>query len=763
MPNPLQFRVSSALKNLIGQDLITDEYVAIFELVKNAYDANASEVTISFLDLQSPNKSKIIIRDNGKGMDFKDIQNKWLIVAYSAKREGTEHDPSYRSRIRNQRVFAGAKGVGRFSCDRLGTKLKMTSRKDAKHSTTEIINVDWNKFEVDQKKDFVNIDVEHSTEKINTLLSHGTQLEITDIRDQWDREKLLKLKRSLEKLVNPQQATSDDKFSIIIEAPEEVDNDKKAKDETKKVNGEVRNFIFERLGLKTTYIISQINEDGKYINTTLIDRGTLIYRVKENNPFPKLKNIKTTLFQLNRTAKSNFTRLMKIEPVNYGSVFMYKNGFRVYPFGEVGDDSLEIDQRKAQGYNRYLGLRDLLGRIEIYGSNEKLVESTSRDGGLIKNSSYDSLKRYFLDNVLKRLEKYTVDVIKWGDPLVDKETRKEIRSALSPSEVKNEIIEVIKKLTKSPDIIDIEYDPNFLSILEDNFNNTVIKEIEDIKFSILQSNDNTLIKAVEKVESHISDFKKIRNEYETEIDYLTNEKSMIEKQLYEKEKLNLFLQSVQSVDLDRLLTYHHDIRLQSISIQGWITKLAKAINKEHLDLDTILRCIDVITKANNKILALSKFTTKANFSSANDRIEADLISYIEQYTKNVVTEFYTKLDINILNSKHITCLKEFKPIEISVLIDNIVNNALKAKAKKLSFIIDAEANELIIYVQDDGIGLSTDISNHELIFTRGYTTTNGSGLGLYHIKNIVEKELSGTIQYDKAYQNGFGLIIRVKK
>ena len=80
---------------------------------------------------------------------------------------------------------------------------------------------------------------------------------------------------------------------------------------------------------------------------------------------------------------------MGVNSVEYGSVFIYKNGFRIYPFGEEGDDTLRIDRRKQQGFYRYLGTRDLIGRIEINGERSDLKETTSRDGGLIKNESFD--------------------------------------------------------------------------------------------------------------------------------------------------------------------------------------------------------------------------------------------------------------------------------------------------------------------------------------------------------------------------------------
>lgn len=82
----LPIRVSSKLKDLIGRDLITDDFVAVFELVKNSFDAHASNVRLYFDD------NKIVIADNGKGMSHDAILKRWLFLAYSAKRDGTEDD-----------------------------------------------------------------------------------------------------------------------------------------------------------------------------------------------------------------------------------------------------------------------------------------------------------------------------------------------------------------------------------------------------------------------------------------------------------------------------------------------------------------------------------------------------------------------------------------------------------------------------------------------------------------------------------------------
>ena len=196
----LAFKVSSGLKNLIGRDLISDKYIAIFELVKNSYDANASNVKISYL-ISDQGNGKIIISDNGSGMTYNDIIQKWLFVAYSEKKPQNRSKSAYREEIK--REVAGAKGVGRFSCDRLGASLQLiTKTKDEDYA--HVVNVNWNKFEVDDTKEFIEIPVDYTQiAKLPSGFNWGTTLIVDNLREEWNREELLKLKRSLMKLISP--------------------------------------------------------------------------------------------------------------------------------------------------------------------------------------------------------------------------------------------------------------------------------------------------------------------------------------------------------------------------------------------------------------------------------------------------------------------------------------------------------------------------------------------------------------------------------
>ena len=259
----MQFRVSSSLKDLIGKDLITNDYIAIFELVKNSYDAYATKVEISF------DKDLIIIADNGKGMTFADVRDKWLFLGFSAKKDGSEDDSlhkqeSYRDSIK--RHYAGAKGIGRISSDRLGSYLNL-STKSNKSSTLEQLMVDWTQFEKDQRNNFTEINIGYnSTPDLITFPNNkltGTILEISSLKSNWDRQHILGLKRSLEKLINPLSETTD--FSIEIICPRELEKDsiaiKSDLHDREIVNGVLKNSISGIFKLKTTQIEVELKGD----------------------------------------------------------------------------------------------------------------------------------------------------------------------------------------------------------------------------------------------------------------------------------------------------------------------------------------------------------------------------------------------------------------------------------------------------------------------------------------------------------------------
>lgn len=772
MANTESFKISAALKDLIGKELITDEFVAVFELVKNSFDANATKVEVIFEDNYNSDNAKIIIKDNGKGMNYDDLKSKWLFVAYSAKRLGKENE-DYRDKIKTQRVFAGAKGVGRFSCDRLGKHLNLITIKDEPNPKIENLGVHWEDFENVDEEEFVNIKVTHNELKDTPYkIKSGTILEITGLRDNWDRERILKLKKSLAKLINPNQGNDSEKFDIEIIAKDEINIDKspnrkgKSRDDWDIINGTIKNPIFETLEIKTSNILVQISPDGNFIETTLQDRGDPIYYLKERNLYSDLKDISVYLFQLNRTAKSNFTRTMGMEPVKFGSVFMYKNGFRVYPYGEPGEDLLLIDNRKQQGYNRFLGTRDLIGRIEINGEQPELKETTSRDGGLVKTPTYYNLVNFFYDYVLKRLENYVVNVIDWGDAKFDRTTKELIHPELWAKDVKIQILELISGFINSKNVIDIQYDKDFLEIIESKQEKSVDKIVKNITKVAANSDNPELVKEAKRIEKAVKEIKADALKDKTKADQEEKRRKESEEKLQYVIGQNNFLKDEISDDTKNLESILHHIGLTTNFIRMDIESLVKAINKGE-GREKLMPIVKRISSENLKVTSFAKYFKKVNFNIHSNRVTTDVVAFINEYIENV----YRKredlksnrelLDVSFDTPKNASLSIQFNPIDLIIVVDNLTNNSLKngAKQVKISW-KEVSGNQITLSFSDDGKGIKDSIVDN--IFDFGFTTTKGSGLGLYHIREILEK-MKSTIEVNNSLKSGVEFLITFKK
>jgi len=768
----VEFRVSSELKNIIGKDLIINDEVAIFELVKNAYDAHATRVDITF------ENDKIIIQDNGKGMNLNDIQTKWLFVAYSAKKDATEDNDlneekykDYRDKINLKRGFAGAKGIGRFSCDRLGSKLKLISKK-VSSSKYHQLDVNWDDFEQDAKEDFINIQVDYTDPPSIAYddFQNGVILEISNLHSNWNTTKYESLKRSLGKLIDPFQVnTKSNNFQIYIKESDKIFPEP------------VVNNLVSVLTMKTTKLEVEIKENK--ILSTLTDRGTVIYKIEEQNPYLHLNHTSITLLFLNRKAKHNFSQVMKVQPVEFGHVLLYNNGFRVYPYGEVDDDILGINKRYQQGYNRYLSTRNIIGNINVNEYSKQFKEKSSRDSGLIETDGYRELERFFWDKALKRLEKYVVG-IQWGlDELTrEQDSDSEDLVALNTLESKSKIIEFIKKLTSSKDIKILDFDSDFLNIINEyNIDEPIVKTLLDIA---QKSNKPELIDDVEKLRNQINNLASQKsslekNLYETAEKnlQLEEEKDLLNTQLSQEknktknlvkekaqtEKQILFLQSERTLNEKDLINLQHHIGINAELINGSITNFKRKMDKKDTITKTeVMEILDEVSMTNQKILAINKYATKADFITNSETIHKDIVAFIQQYISNiykVVSNNQISIHVDNTMEEFIT---NFKPMEMTIIIDNILNNARKAKARNLNINFEFQNDQLLIVFIDDGNGFSNDITNTNMIFERGFTTTKGSGLGLYHIKQIISS-MNGGIEAIQNKSKGISLLIRLNK
>ena len=744
MSERLHFKVSAGLKNIIGKELINDKFIAIFELVKNSYDAGAKEVTIKFENIYSDN-SAIYIIDDGKGMTKQEIIDKWLFVAYSEKKNST-----YRDNIKFRRNYAGAKGVGRFSCDRLGERVDLFS-KTKEDKTINVVKINWNEFENSDTEEFQDIDVLYDEIESELIDEKGTIIKISGLREKWNRDELLKLKKSLTQLVNPGADENYDLFNIILEVEEEKEKDEeKSKEENvfdkDIVNGKIINHVFDILNIKTTKITAIISEDGKKIITTLNDRGIKLFEIEEKNRY-SIKNIKGTIYSLNRAAKVNFTRMMGIESVNYGSVFIYKNGFRVYPYGEPEKDFMNIDRRKAQGYNRYLGTREICGRIDIFGENKGFIETSSRNNGFISSYETNELEDFFYEYLLKPLEKYVVNIIHWGEEVIDNES---LASTIDGYDNLEAVLKKIKAKYKPETLLKASYNEELSEIILTHQKKK--SEIDELKKIARAKADIELLKQADKVEKATAKLKKEVSENRKELQQEVIEHEKTKWELEQAQKQVGVLQSRADVSVDNAIDAMHIMKTYADSIDSNIEEIMDMVRNGEL-IDDILPIFHEIRQTCSKILNTYNLVINTEYKADTGNKMIDIVKFTKTYVEK---QWSHKLPVEIGGNRIMDIM--FNPLEFSIIIDNIADNARKANATKLYIDFGNDDKGRYIKWIDNGYGLQADCDSSK-VFEQGYTTTNGTGIGLYTVKKYAKK-MNATVTVNKEYRDGFELQMR---
>ena len=760
---PLHFKTNIQLKSIIGKDLIYDDNIAVMELVKNSFDADAKKVDITFLNLKnnddktidafSSNTSRIIIKDNGVGMNLTDISDKWLNIAYSEKKSNNRQ---------HNRMMAGAKGVGRFSCDRLGEYLNLYAKKE--NSETYIcLQINWKNFEIeDDKKEIQSVPLDYTKLTKEELGNNGIDffekgviLEIIKLRSNWvysnkndkgniidwNTDKLVNLKKYLEKLINPNQAFEQNDFGIYLHAPE-FTNENDKKETHNRFIGKVENTIFEKLDFKTTSVESEIIENGTVILTTLKDKGQTIFWIKEENNFlPELTNVKIIIYFLSQYTKAFFTKQTGIRPVDYGSIYLFLNGFRIPPYGQEGDDWLKLEQRRAQGYARFLSQRELVGRIEILDYDKHFNVVTSREG-LEKNESYNKLIQgtdSFFYKVFRRLERYVVEGLNWDSAL---------------DEDKNNWQEVEKK------IIAGNIDENSLEYKEDDLTKKrriyhAIHSIIGVRGSTvieLYINENLILEKIkeEKVnaerefEQLITDFGNKQIDGET-LNRILQRKAIENKEL-EKQIADFSKYSVNEATakaIAELQLYKDTIEKQTKIIEDLKTRLEKEREEKEQYQQEIIQLQQTTKEAEEKAKIETEKRVEAEKETEKVRIEKEKEVHLEK----LKVEFYKKqstpeTDALIHHVKNIN-------LSIKTYIDTIFDNIIKSNIEEN--IKDAIITDIyeVLHLTDKALIatnliLESDLNESDAqkinlpSFISGYFSNNKSPLKV-HIKNGIEK------------------------
>lgn len=404
MAGILHFTASTSVKNLFGRGLVTDQVAAVFELVKNSYDADAKEVEIIFSDLQTDFAS-LTIHDNGTGMDLTDIETKWMVIGTDSKRD-TMYSPIY------QRPLNGDKGIGRFSVDRLGRSLHMEAQRRGT-ADKYLADFDWDLFDK-ETKNISEIEIPY-TKETESASKHGVTLEIRGLRDVWDGAKLRELYKNLRQFKSP--FAQDDNFKIYITASEYGYSRKEV--------------TVEKLeGVSSLWIAAEITSTTPELIQIIVNKDGLEYRSTQSNPY-SFGSIKAQIFMFNQGDKVRFVNRYGLRVREYGNIRLYRDSFRVYPYGEAKNDWLDIDRRQAQGMMRFLGSRDLIGYVQISKEENPDLKPLTNRQGLEENTEFEQLRNFVVETCIKILESYYFDKIKTGKNETIKKSKVEISGAIA--------------------------------------------------------------------------------------------------------------------------------------------------------------------------------------------------------------------------------------------------------------------------------------------------------------------------------------------
>ena len=294
----------------------------------------------------------------------------------------------------------------------------------------------------------------------------------------------------------------------------------------------------------------------------------------------------------------------------------------------------------------------------------------------------------------------------------------------------------------------------------------LIKNIDDEK---LVKKFNFIVNSKLADIDDILDKEQSYNQLDEKIKILENEQNNLKQELktvkIQKEQIEqqvTYLKSVTSKDIKELVAFQHHIGLYAKTAKNFTLDTIDLINNEKYFKNEYLKNLQEVILELEKIKIISKYITQDDFLSTAKKVKADIVEFIFNYVKSIY-ELTTNKEFNIeINTNNLVYICKFEPIKINIIIDNLLSNSKKdeinAKNIKINFI--KQENSLVMEYIDDGKGLDSSIIDENSIFEMGITTTKGSGLGLYHIKELLQ-EIKSDITVQRQSQ-GIKFLIRFK-
>lgn len=392
--NTLKWRFDISTFRLIGRDLITDRVTALFELIKNCYDANATEVYVNFENIDADNNiSSITITDNGIGMSFADIRDKWMVIGTSNKRKNKLTPAPMMRRC------VGEKGIGRFAVDKLGDNVTILTKQVNADAWLEV-RIDWSLYfnSVNEDKEILFTDIENKYTFLpeNDTAKHGTSIIIKNIREKW-------LKSDIKRFISEVSKISSPLTNIVYPMVVHVRADDYGINTTASKSK-------DDLELSTINFELNFDTDNGTQDMAVFNKELGIVEIKKTDILP-FGGIKMKVYYFDEVARKKYRHLFPNDQID--GIKIYRDCVITTPFAESQNDSdkkrdvLGIDKRLWMNLFNRVGTREILGFVEITRDNNPLIIDATNRQDFVDNEAYRLLKEFIIIQ-LDALEQYKI-------------------------------------------------------------------------------------------------------------------------------------------------------------------------------------------------------------------------------------------------------------------------------------------------------------------------------------------------------------------
>lgn len=396
----VRFLVDASHISRLGLELVAKQETAVAELVKNGYDADAESVKLTFTNASSPGGT-LEIRDDGNGMAIEELIDGFMRLS-TANKVANPTSPRY------GRGRAGRKGIGRFAAQRLGRSLAVTTEAAGATEALRVV-IDWDRFEAN--RDLYTID--SVVERLPARGKPGTTILIRDLRDGWSDAQVRRAYRYIADLLQPfplargeasprdgdASAAKDPGFKAEVVR---IDNGK-----PRLIADEQSSILDQAIGV----ISGRVDDTGRAtwslsaprLELDEVDNPFEPERAARGRPlaeprFPQAAGARFEARYFIRDPEllpaADNSLVQKILSAS-GGIRLYRNGFRVPPYGEPYDDWLRLDAAsRARTVLAPIGNTNFLGFVEIRDVSGERFEETSGREGLVENEAFEQLRTF---------------------------------------------------------------------------------------------------------------------------------------------------------------------------------------------------------------------------------------------------------------------------------------------------------------------------------------------------------------------------------